>query len=209
MKSGNRLLAGLLIGIAGVLLAALLAALAIAYTGAYDIAASRGHAAGMRWLLDTTMHSSVRARASANDAQARLAAADPSAGAGEFKSMCEHCHGGPGVDPAEWSRGMLPQPPDLTHAVSKWRPAELYWIVEHGIKYTGMPAFGDSHDTATLWNIVAFVDRLPAMTPDEYRAYSPTPLGRESTDGHHHDSAPAEMTKSDSAPTSQHEQHDH
>ena len=167
----RHLLAGIALGIAGTLLALFLIALAVAYSGAYNIAASEGHAAAVRWLVDTTMHHSVRARADADDARARLAAADLQAGAHEYKEMCEHCHGGPGVEPAGWSRGMLPRPPHMTEAATEWAPAEIAWIVGHGIKYTGMPAFGGTHDEQTLWNIAAFVDRLPAMTPDAYAAF--------------------------------------
>lgn len=164
--------AGVLIGVVTTLLALLLIAITVAYTGAYNVAASRDHTAGVRWLLDTTMHSSVRSRAPELEA-ARLARADVAAGAGEYKAMCEHCHGGPGVEPAEWSRGMLPRPPHLVEAAREWAPGEVFWIVEHGIKYTGMPSFGETHDDATLVNIAAFVDRLPAMTPEQYRAYGP------------------------------------
>lgn len=149
-------------------------AVAVAYGGAYDIAASRGHTAGMRWFMDTTMHSSIRSRAGDADAQ-RVAGADLDAGASEYKSMCEHCHGGPGVDPAGWSRGMLPQPPHLVEEARDWEPAEVVWIVRHGIKYTGMPAFGDGHREETLWDIAAFVKALPGMTPVEYRARGHAP----------------------------------
>ncbi|WP_149193124.1 c-type cytochrome [Luteimonas suaedae] len=162
---------GVAAGVVGTLLALFLGALLVAYTGAYNIAASTGHTAGMRWLLDHAMHASVRSRAPKDGVAARLGEADLAAGAGEYKAMCEHCHGGPDTEPAGWSRGMRPRAPHLTDAASQWEPAEVFWIVRHGIKYTGMPSFGESHDEATLWNIAAFVDRLPAMTPEQYRAY--------------------------------------
>ncbi|MFC0676361.1 c-type cytochrome [Lysobacter korlensis] len=165
--------AGLLIGIIVTLLALLLIALTVAYTGAYNVAASRDHTAGVHWLLDTTMRSSVRSRAPEVADTQWLARADVAAGAGEYKAMCEHCHGGPGADPAEWSRGMLPRPPLLVEEADEWEPGEVFWIVKHGLKYTGMPSFGETHDDATLWNIAAFVERLPAMTPEQYRAFGP------------------------------------
>jgi mono/diheme cytochrome c family protein len=173
MQARSRhLLFGAVLGVLGTLLALFIAALAIAYGGAYDIAASRDHTAGVRWFLDRTMHASVSARAP-DASDARLAAADVAAGAGEYKSMCAHCHGGPGVEPAGWSRGMKPRPPHMVEAAREWSGGEVRWIVEHGLKYTGMPAFGADHDDATLWNIAAFVKRLPGMTPEQYRAYGP------------------------------------
>lgn len=164
---------GALTGVLGAVLLIFLIAVMVAYAGAYNVAASSGHASGMRWLLDTTMHASIRTRAGEADAGRRLARADIAVGASEYKRTCEHCHGGSGVEPAEWSRGMLPQPPHLTEAAREWKPAEIVWIVRHGVKYTGMPAFGEDHDEAALWNIAAFVKSLPGMTPADYRALGP------------------------------------
>ena len=46
---------------------------------------------------------------------------------------------------------------------------EIYWIVKHGIKLTGMPAFGRTHDEEQLWGIVAIVEEIPRMSPEQYR----------------------------------------
>src|SRR5690606_33506480 len=107
------------------------------------------------------MHASVRTRADEADAQARLTRADSAAGGRDYRAMCEHCHGGPGTEPADWSRGMLPKPPHMAEAAREWEVAEVAWIVRHGVKYTGMPAFGESHDDEAVWNIAAFVKELP------------------------------------------------
>jgi mono/diheme cytochrome c family protein len=88
----------------------------------------------------------------------------------EYKEYCQHCHAGPGVERAEWAGGMRPRPPHLTEAAAHWELAEIFWLVKHGAKMTGMPAFGPGHDDATLWGIAAFVKRLPAMTPEQYAA---------------------------------------
>lgn len=47
--------------------------------------------------------------------------------------------------------------------------AELFWIVNHGIKMNGMPAFGPTHTEADIWNVTAFVRRLGAMQPTDYQ----------------------------------------
>lgn len=167
----RHVLAGVVVGALATLLLLLLGAVIVAYTGGYDVAASSGHSAGVRWLFHTTMQASVRSRASGKAAGEPPGPADIAAGAHEFKAMCEHCHGGAGVEPDAWSRGMLPRPPRLTEAAADWKPQELLWIVTHGIKDTGMPSFGRSHDAQALRNIAAFVQRLPGMTPAQYRAY--------------------------------------
>ena len=185
-QSRKSFLKGVLAGLVGAVLLLFLGAIAVAYTGAYDIAASRGHTAGVRWLLDTTMHQSIRRRAPEGDAAQPLADADSEAGAAEYKAMCEYCHGGAtGVEPAAWSRGMLPQPPHLREAAREWDPAEVVWIVQHGVKYTGMPAFGEDHDAQVLWNIAAFVKNLPAMTAADYRRAGSSAAGH-AHDQHQH-----------------------
>ena len=86
-----------------------------------------------------------------------------------FRETCVACHGAPGVPPAEMGRGLRPEPPPLAEAARHWSTAELFWIVKHGVKTTGMPAWSPTHDDEELWSIVAFVERLPTMSPDDYR----------------------------------------
>lgn len=84
------------------------------------------------------------------------------------------------MDREKWADGMRPRPDGVGGAAAEWEPGEVYWIVKHGIKMTGMPAFGPSHDEETLRGIVAFVKELPAMTPERYAA-----LGGDSSEGRH------------------------
>ncbi|WP_036767509.1 c-type cytochrome [Parvularcula oceani] len=139
------------------------------YSGGYNVAATEDHSAFGRWALSTTMTNSIEARAPA-DEPPTFTAAMARAGAGEYKAMCQHCHGGPGIDRAGWAKGMLPQPPHLTEAAAHWEPNEIFWILDHGIKSSGMPAFGPSHSDEDLWNLTAFVTGLPGMTQAEYEA---------------------------------------
>jgi hypothetical protein len=49
-------------------------------------------------------------------------------------------------------------------------PRQAFWVIKHGIKMSAMPAWGSSHDDATIWSMVAFLRKLPGLTPAEYRA---------------------------------------
>ncbi len=164
---------GLLSFAAGVVATLTVAAgtvLAVAYSGGYNIAATEEHASFTRWAFDTTFRNSVESRAAAETAPAEISEALLATGASEYKEYCQHCHAGPGVERAEWAGGMRPRPPHLTEAAAHWELAEIFWLVKHGAKMTGMPAFGPGHDDETLWGIAAFVKRLPAMTPEQYVA---------------------------------------
>lgn len=172
--------------VAGTLLVLLLVLLLLIWAGAYNVSAAAGHTAIERWALETMMHNSVKARADAlppgEFSQQMIVA-----GAGEYKSMCQQCHGGPGVERAEWAQGLVPQPPEMTHAATEWDAGEIHWIVSNGIKMTAMPAFGPTHDDRTIWNIAAFVKQLPAMTPEDYAAFPEGHGGtQEQAGGHSH-----------------------
>ena len=79
------------------------------------------------------------------------------------------CHGAPGQEPAEIAKGLWPETPDLKKAVPDWTPGELFWITKNGIKFTAMPAWGPTHDDDKIWDIVAFLERLPSVSPSEYQ----------------------------------------
>lgn len=144
--------------------------LLVVYTGAFNVAATEEHMSFTRWAFDTTFHNSVERRAADIAAPKEITPAMITAGASAYKSMCQHCHAGPGVERAEWASGMRPRPPHLTKAAARWKTHQIFWIAKHGVKMTGMPAFGPSHDDHTLWGIAAFVSQLPAMTPEQYAA---------------------------------------
>jgi mono/diheme cytochrome c family protein len=175
----------MLAGAIALLVLLLLIALTVVLTGAYNVAATDGHERPVAWALETTRTNAVQARGAEIEAPAALTPAMVTAGAGEYKTMCEHCHGGVGKDAASWSAGMTPNPPALADAAGEWKPEEVFWMVKHGLKMTGMPAFGPTHDDATMWNITAFVQALPSMTAEEYAAY-PAVHGGPEEGGHSH-----------------------
>ncbi|MCW8193852.1 c-type cytochrome [Proteobacteria bacterium 005FR1] len=142
----------------------------VIYSGAYNVAATEPHTAFGRWILHTTMENSVRERAEQIDVP-ELTAEMADRGFDHFDSHCKVCHGAPGVEPAPIGRGLRPEPPALSDAVTEWQPSELFWIVEHGIQMTGMPAWGQVYSDDEIWDLVAFTVRLPYMSESEYRDY--------------------------------------
>jgi mono/diheme cytochrome c family protein len=169
--------------IAMVLLVQAAALAAVVHFGLYNVAASVPHTAAGRWLLDTLQQRSVAARA--RDVQVP-SLDEPHlvrAGAEHYREMCVVCHGAPGVERGEIGNSLTPTPPDLAKAARMWTDAELFWIVKHGIKLAGMPAFGETHGDDELWKIAAFVRRLPEMSSGEYRELAGAP-GRAAGHGH-------------------------
>jgi len=111
------------------------------YAGLYNIAADVPHPQPVYWLLETIGDRSVAARA--RDVVVPNNLNDPSRisrGAGQYADMCSGCHLAPGMKRTEISRGLYPRAPELRHKTDL-TPAEQFWIVKHGVKMTGMPAW--------------------------------------------------------------------
>jgi mono/diheme cytochrome c family protein len=158
---------GLVIGALVVLVFA--AAVAI-YGGLYNIAADVPHTQPVYWLFETTRQRSAAIRARDIVVPNDLDDADRiSKGAGQYAEMCSGCHLAPGMKRTEISRGLYPRAPELRHKTDL-TPAEQFWIVKHGVKMTGMPAWGVTHDDQLLWDVVSFVRKLPQLTPKQYEA---------------------------------------
>lgn len=147
------------------------AALLVMYTGSYNVAASAPDNPIVEWFLSNTMAHSVTSRAGAVKAPAQFTDQQAEAGFTIYKSTCVYCHGAPGKEPAEISKGLNPDAPDLSDAVGDMTSAELFWIIKNGIKMSGMASYGKVHNDDDIWNVVAFVHRLPDMTPEEYSRF--------------------------------------
>ena len=146
----------------------LLAAFLFAWSGIYNVAASRGHWAVVEWTLSFVMRNSVESRALLITAPALDRPDMVLLGANHFETGCAPCHGAPGKPPSPVAQSMLPSPPDLTGTSTRWKDRELFWIVMHGIKYTGMPAWVSQQRDDEVWAMVAFLKALPGLKPDAY-----------------------------------------
>lgn len=194
MRSGTARTA--IIAVAATLVVLGLAGLAFMYSGAYNVAATAGHASLVRWILETTQERSIAARA---DQVPQPPPADSAAvlhGFEHFRSMCVVCHGAPAVERGELGKGITPTPPELSEEAEEFSERELFWITKHGIKLAGMPAFGPTHSDEEIWGLVAFLTRLAGMTPEEYAKWearvaaagADSPVDSAAAQGHTHPS---------------------
>jgi hypothetical protein len=65
---------------------------------------------------------------------------------------------------------MYPRAPDMTSAATQsLTDGELFWIIENGVRLTGMPGFGDDDpaNDAQSWHLVHFIRHLPRIGPQE------------------------------------------
>ncbi len=168
-----------------VIILALVALVIFVYSGTYNIAASEPHSNIEEWLLETMMENSIESRAGSLTAPDLSGDDMIASGFSHFDAMCTECHGAPGVNPDEFAVGLNPKAPELSHEAEEWSAEELFWITKHGIKFTGMPAFGETHSDDDIWAIVAFMKKLPELGYSGYdRMRAETAQSNSDSDSH-------------------------
>lgn len=93
-----------------------------------------------------------------------------SAGRAHFADHCAICHANDGSGGTEMGRNLYPRAPDLRRApTQELTDGELFYIIENGVRLTGMPGFGDGSEESMrgTWQLVAFVRHLPQLAPEE------------------------------------------
>lgn len=138
-------------------------------SGAYDVAADSPHTVLVTKLIGWARERSIEVRADNVKVPPLNAAVMIRKGAEHYAEMCVSCHLAPGMPENGMRPGLNPKPPVLA-SVPPDNPAEQFWVVKHGLKMTAMPAWGTTHSDAEIWNIVAFLQRLPKMSTQQYRA---------------------------------------
>ena len=96
-------------------------------------------------------------------------AAVVSDGMEHFADHCAVCHGNDGGGDTEMGRGLYPRAPDMRlPATQNLTDGELFYIIENGVKLTGMPAWGgDGHEGDASWKLVRFIRHLPKLSDAE------------------------------------------
>jgi len=146
----------------------LLMGVGVIYSGLYDISADTHHWGLAYQVFETARVRSVKAHATGIvppvglDDESKIIT-----GVEHFADHCAVCHGAPGVPKSDISNGLYPRPPELAVSATRYTDAELFWVVKHGIKMTGMPSWGD-HSDDEIWATVAFLRKLPELTPGDY-----------------------------------------
>lgn len=183
-----RFLSGIIFGI--LLIAA--GAAAIVFTGSFNTSAEDPPSKMERRLAEFALNKSVARRAPNRKNPLPATPETLRGGLAHFRENCVICHGAPGVDPGEIGQGLNPGAPDLTlPRVQARTDGQLYWLVDEGIRMTGMPAFGPTHGENELWQIVAFLRHLPEITEEEKAQLK----GKRQEAEHHHQEEPPPPAK--------------
>jgi len=140
------------------------------YSGVYDIGADAPHTKPVFWLVSQFRDRSVDVRAAQITPPADLAAPSRVAtGARLYDNLCTGCHLAPGMTKTDLSRGLYPKAPQLAYGTDL-TPAQEFWTIKHGIKLTAMPNWGRTHSDVEVWDLVAFIRKMPDLDEGQYQA---------------------------------------
>jgi len=151
----------------------------VMYSGVVDVAADEPHSDLVYWFLEETRENAIKK--AAQDIEVPDLS-DPElllTGGTDYEFMCSSCHLKPGQRESDMSLGLYPAPPNLTiapeshegheHGDAAQGDRKNFWVIKHGIKASGMPAWGKTHDDERIWAMIAFIKRLPTLTPEQYQ----------------------------------------
>jgi len=177
--------------------------------GLYDVSADTKHWGITEWVLGSVRDRSITTASS--DIKVPTNLADQNyyvQAAGNYQEMCSGCHLAPGIRETELSQGLYPQPPDFT-ANKPDDPIRTFWVIKHGLKMTGMPAWGVSHSDEDIWQLVAFTQQLKGIEQRDYLEMVSQYSGRHTHadgGGHHREkSANTEPHRKESVNTGHHD----
>lgn len=151
-----------------VLVLAIVAGALFVVSGLYHIGADEPHWDVTARAIDLLRNRSIETHAQGITVPDLSDPKSLSEGAEHYAAMCTGCHLAPGMKESELRAGLYPMAPNLSeHGVHD--PAEAFWVIKHGVKLTAMPAWGKTHSDEAIWGLVAFVRKLPELSPEQYR----------------------------------------
>jgi mono/diheme cytochrome c family protein len=135
------------------------------WSGLYDVSVTAQHKQPVYRLLETTSRQSIQRHARDVGEPPADRAQRLDRGAACYRDKCLQCHGAAGMAPAEIGLSMQPLPGPLIDAATRWNARELHWIIRHGLKMSGMPAWRYRLSDDDQWAVVAFLETMPTLEP--------------------------------------------
>ncbi len=85
-----------------------------------------------------------------------------------FADHCAICHANDGSGKTNMGPNFYPRVPDMRDSrTQQLMDGEMFYIIKNGVRFTGMPAWGDEHDQEENWHLVHFIRHLPKIAPAE------------------------------------------
>lgn len=164
----------ILVGATGAAGLGLIVAATVIASGVIDVGADTPHSSAAFSILSYARERAIARSSGEINAPANLGEPERiRRGAGNYAAMCVNCHLSPGNADSEIRKGLYPTPPNLSQqlagAPNERDAARRFWIIKHGVKASGMPAWSKGGmDDKSIWDLVAFLQKMPTLSKADY-----------------------------------------
>jgi cytochrome c553 len=133
--------------------------------GLMPVSADGTHSRLEARVMPVVLHASIVRHASGETNPMTLNEDNLKAGVGTYKAMCARCHSTPANGPSVYGQSFYPPAPQLPEGMSQYTDSQLFWLIKHGIRNTGMPAWGTMLSDEEIWQIVSLLKNSQDLPP--------------------------------------------
>src|SRR6266403_1471539 len=145
----------------------LLSALVVTRLGLMPVSADGAHSRLEAQIMPVVLHASVVRHASAETNPVPLTEDNLKAGVDTYKAMCARCHSKPDGEASVYGQSFYPPAPRLPEGMSGYTDSQLFWLIKHGIRNTGMPAWRRMLSDEEIWQIVSLLKNSQDLPPSD------------------------------------------
>jgi mono/diheme cytochrome c family protein len=142
-----------------------ISALTVVKLGLLPVSADGNHSRLEGRVMPLVLHAAIASHASGDTNPAALSKDNLESGAVTYKAMCARCHSTPEGNPSVYGQSFYPPAPQLAGGMYAYTDSQLFWIIKHGIRNTGMPAWSSMLSDEEIWQIVALLQHSKDLPP--------------------------------------------
>jgi len=143
----------------------LLSGLVVTRLGLMPVSADGTHSRLEARIMPAVLHASIVHHASGETNPASLNEDNLKAAVDTYKTMCARCHSTPEGEQSVYGQSFYPPAPQLPKGMAQYTDAQLFWLIKHGIRNTGMPAWGSMLSDEEIWQIVSLLKNSRDLPP--------------------------------------------
>jgi thiosulfate dehydrogenase len=164
---------GFILGILVTFAAALAGAYLFVTTGALPAGQDVKPGRLEKWMAKTSLRATIARQTTGVTDPLQPTDDNLAAGVPLYVAHCQICHGGPDGAASAIAKGLTPAPPQLAqHGVADDPEAMTHWKISHGIRFTGMPGFGQTLSDREIWQLTLFLKRMDSLPPGARDAWA-------------------------------------
>ncbi len=166
---------GIIIGVIATILVGLAGAYALLHSGLIPANADANPGGLELWAAGTSLDATLPRQAPTQANPVPPTSANLVTAINLYRQHCAICHGTPAGNSSTSpvAKGLYPAPPQLaTDGVEDDPEGVTYWKIKHGIRLTGMPAWGRPLNDQQIWTLALFLKHMDKLPPDAQQAWS-------------------------------------